>query len=143
MGNEPAAFQTLGIQRHAQPIMPEDLHQIAALAAKHVELASMRIAAQCLLDLQGQAIHAAAHVSRTGGQPDPHTGRRRNHPRSAVTTRRNAATLTSCPTLMAVPSGSVISIGSPTLRSTRADKATLSAGGASARRTGTKLGASI
>ena len=70
----------------------------------------MWIAMQRLLNLQCQAVHATAHVRRTGGQPDPNTGWWRNHPRSIVTTRRSVARLTSCPILMEVPSGSVISI---------------------------------
>src|SRR6185437_12075192 len=90
--------------------MPQDLHQVAALAAEHIQIAGMRIALQGLLHLQRQPVHATAHVRRTGGQPHPHTGRRRYHPRSAVTTRRKAVRLTSCPNLMVVPSGNLISI---------------------------------
>ena len=108
--DEPATFQTLGVQRHPQAVMPKNFQQVAALAAKHVEIASMRIAMQRLLNLQCQAVHATAHVRRTRGQPHPHTRWWRYHPRSTVTTRRSVARLISCPTLIDVPSGSVISI---------------------------------
>src|SRR5690349_11441817 len=94
IGDEPATFQTLGVQRHAQTIMPKNLQQVAALAAEHVEIAGMRIPMQCLLNLQGEAVHATPHVRRTRRQPDPHTRRWCNHPRSTATTRRSVTTLT-------------------------------------------------
>ena len=50
------------------------------------------------------------HVRRTGRQPDTNAGRRNNHRRSTVNTRRRVAMPISCPTLIDVPSGSVISI---------------------------------
>ena len=70
----------------------------------------MRIAVQRLPNLQCQVVHATAHVRRSHGQPNPHTGGLRDHPRSTVTTRRSVTRLISCPTLIEVPSGSVISI---------------------------------
>jgi hypothetical protein len=39
-----AALQPLGVERHADPVVPENLDQMAALAAEHVEIAAMRIA---------------------------------------------------------------------------------------------------
>ena len=39
--DEPAALQPLGIERHAEAVMPEDLYQRAAAAAEHVEIPSM------------------------------------------------------------------------------------------------------
>src|ERR1700731_25827 len=93
--DEATALQTLGVKRHAQPVVPKDLQQVTPLAAEHIQIASMRIALQRLLDLQGKPVHATAHVRGTCGQPDPHTGWRCYHPRSAATTRRKAARLTS------------------------------------------------
>ena len=69
----------------------------AALAAKHVEIAGMRIAMQRLLNLQCQAVHATAHVCCTCRQPDPHTRWWRYHPRNTVTTRRSVASPASRP----------------------------------------------
>ena len=70
----------------------------------------MGIALQCLLDLQRQAVHAAAHVADAGGQPDPNTRRDRNHPRSTATIRRRAAWLTVSSTRTRTPPGNSISI---------------------------------
>jgi hypothetical protein len=39
--------------------MPEDFDQIAANTPENVEIARMRIPPQRLLNLQGQAVHAA------------------------------------------------------------------------------------
>jgi hypothetical protein len=50
------------VERHAGPIVPDDLHQIAAAALKDVEVAGIRIAPESLLHLQRQAVHAAPHV---------------------------------------------------------------------------------
>ena len=65
---------------------------------------------QRLLNLQGKTVHPTPHVRRTGRQPDTNAGRRNNHRRSTAITRRSVAKPTSCPTLIDVPSGSVISI---------------------------------
>src|SRR5438045_3201046 len=50
--------------------MPENLDQMAALAAEHVEIAAVRIALQRLLHLDRQAVHAAPHI----GVPRRHLG---------------------------------------------------------------------
>ncbi len=89
--------------------MPKDLHQIAAPTPEHVEVAGMRITLQRLLNLQGQAVHAAAHIRVAVGQPYPHAARRDDHRRTALITRRSVASPTSAPTRMQVPSGKVIS----------------------------------
>jgi hypothetical protein len=87
-----AAFQPLHIKRHAETVMPEDLQQITALAAKNVQIAGVGIAPQRLLDLQGKAVHAAAHVRRAGCDPDPNSARDRYHRRtSTLITRASAA----------------------------------------------------
>src|SRR6185312_13254815 len=40
-----AALQPLRIERHANPIMPNDFNQVAAGAAKNVQISSVRVAA--------------------------------------------------------------------------------------------------
>jgi hypothetical protein len=70
----------------------------------------MWIAMQRFLNLQGKTVHPTPHVRRTGRQPNPNPRRRNNHRRSTVITRRSVTKPTACPTLMDVPSGSVISI---------------------------------
>ena len=72
----------------------------------------MRVTTEGLLHLKGKAIHAATHIGVPVGQPHPHARRHRNHRRTAVITRRSAATPTSAPTRMQVPSGNAISIRS-------------------------------
>jgi hypothetical protein len=90
--------------------MPKNLQQVAAFPAKDIKITGMRIAPQRLLNLQGETVHPASHVRRTGRQPDANPRRRNNHLRSTVITRRRVTRPTSCPTLIDVPSGSVISI---------------------------------
>ena len=90
--------------------MPKNLQQVTAFSAKDIKITGMRIAPQRLLNLQGETVHPASHVRRTGRQPDANPRRRNNHLRSTVITRRRVTRPTSCPTLIDVPSGSVISI---------------------------------
>src|SRR4051794_36862935 len=66
--------------------MPENLDQVTALAAEHIEITRMRIAAELLLDLQCQAVHASPHVGLTDRQPHPHAGRDRDHRRASALT---------------------------------------------------------
>jgi hypothetical protein len=96
---EPSPFQPLRVERHADPVMPKDLHEIASGAAKHIEITGMRIAAKRPLDLQGKAVHAPPHVGPPDRKPDPHAGWKRNHRRSsAFSTSRSEAELTEPPT---------------------------------------------
>jgi hypothetical protein len=43
-------LQALGVERGAQPVVPEDLDELAALAPEDVKVAGMRVAPQRLLD---------------------------------------------------------------------------------------------
>src|SRR3979411_2718099 len=61
--------------------MPKHLHEVAPTPTEHKEIAGMWIALQRLLHLQGEAIHAAAHVGMTRRDPHPHTGGNGNHRR--------------------------------------------------------------
>lgn len=51
--HEAFLLQALGVERGAQPILPEDLDQLVTLAPEDVKVASMGIAPQLLLDAQG------------------------------------------------------------------------------------------
>jgi hypothetical protein len=62
---------------------------VTAAAAKHEQLTAERILAQLPLDQRGETVEAASHVGHTGGEPDPHASSWRDHPRSAVSTRRS------------------------------------------------------
>src|SRR5579885_1515690 len=67
--------------------MPEDLDQVASATSKNVEITGMRVALQRFLDLQRQAVHAAAHVGVAGREPYADTGGDRDHPfANALTT---------------------------------------------------------
>src|ERR1700731_2329765 len=48
--DETATLQPLGIERHAEAIMPENLDQLSALAAEHVKIAAVRITMQRFLN---------------------------------------------------------------------------------------------
>src|SRR5471030_2698081 len=61
--------------------MPEDLCQIATPASEDIEIAGVGIPLQVLLNLQSQALHAAAHVGVAGRDPDPDAARYRDHRR--------------------------------------------------------------
>src|SRR5579862_6403661 len=92
-----APLQSLGIQRHPQTVMPKNLQQITSLPAEDVQITSMWIVVQRFLNLQGKTIHPASHISRSSRQPNANTGRRDDHRRSALTTRRSVAKPTSGP----------------------------------------------
>ena len=51
--------------------MPDDLDQRSCTPTKHEQVAAMRIALQALLNLQGQPLHALAHVRVAHRDPDP------------------------------------------------------------------------
>ena len=108
--DEPAALQPLGVERHSDPVVPEDLHEVPALAPEHVQVARMRIPLKCLLHLECEAIHAAPHVGVPHREPNPDGRGNRDQRRTAAMTRRSVARPTSAPTRMQVPSGSAISI---------------------------------
>src|SRR5438132_12743996 len=66
--------------------MPNDLEQVTSDASKDVKIARMRVAAQCLLHLQRQPVHAFAHVGPTDRQPHPNPARNRDHHRANAST---------------------------------------------------------
>ena len=52
------------------PIVPKHLEQSAPTAAKNKKLPAVRIVLQLLLDHQGQAVEAFAHIRVAGRQPE-------------------------------------------------------------------------
>src|SRR5262249_52764555 len=87
IGYKPAPFEPLGVERHADPVVPENLDQVTSFPPKNIQTAGVRIAPELLLTLQRQAVHAAPHVGVADRQPHPHAGGNRDHRRdSALTT---------------------------------------------------------
>ena len=96
------------VERHAQPIVPENLDQIAAAAPEDIKIAGMRIAFQALLNRKCQALHAAAHVGVAGGDPHSDAARDRDHRRlRSSRTRRSASASTSRSTRTRQPPTSI------------------------------------
>ena len=81
-------LQALGIERHANTIVPQDLAQVATAPPKDIEITSVGIALETLLYLQGQGSHALPHIGMPGRDPDPYARGDRDHRRSD---RRTAA----------------------------------------------------
>ena len=108
--DELSAVEPLGVERQADPVVPEDFRKIAATPAENVEIARVRIALQLLLHLKRQALHAAPHVGVARRDPDPAARRQRDHRRSAFRTRDSAAVSISAHTMIRSPSASTISI---------------------------------
>ena len=76
--------------------MPKNLREIATTAPENIEIATMGIALQTLLNLKRQTLHAAPHVSMPSRNPDTYAARDRNHRRDiAFNTRVSAAVSTS------------------------------------------------
>nr|CAJ30156.1 hypothetical protein mgI544 [Magnetospirillum gryphiswaldense MSR-1] len=109
--DEAPFLQALGVERHAQPVMPDDLDHVAPAPPEDEKITSMGIALQRLLHLQRQAVHAAPHVGAAHCQPDADIARNRDHRRSSTSrTRRKAPASTSLSTRTNRPSPSSISI---------------------------------
>src|SRR5215470_12716840 len=111
---EAAALQPLGIERHAKPIVPKDLDQLAALAAEYIEVAAVRVALEGFLHQQGQRVHAAPHVGVAGRNPYPHGGRNRDHcrcPSASTATAVSSVAVSTAPVIrIRTPAANSISI---------------------------------
>src|SRR5450759_806467 len=104
--DEPPAVQTFGVKRQSDPIMPQDLGQIAATTAEYEEIAAVGIALETLLNLQGQPLHAPSHVGVARRDPDPTARWNRDHRRSrtcSTRARAAASTLVSTMTRRSLP----------------------------------------
>ena len=89
-----AALQPLREQTRPLTVMPNDLDQVAAAAPKNVEITSVRIMLQALLNQTRQARESAAHIGMAGRKPHPHIARYGDYRRSS-TSRTCASALTS------------------------------------------------
>jgi len=76
----------LAVKRHADPVVPDDLEQVPSGAPEDVKIARMRVAAQPLLHLKRQPVHALAHVGPADCQPHPNPARNRDHRRASAAT---------------------------------------------------------
>src|SRR3954467_3811469 len=74
----------LALEPHADAVVPDDLDQIAADTPEHIEIAGMRVAAESLLYLQRQTVHAFPHVGPAHRQPHPHAAWNRDHRRASA-----------------------------------------------------------
>jgi hypothetical protein len=85
---------------------------LAPAPAEDEQIAGVRITAQTLLNLERQPVHAASHVGDAAGEPNPHSGRNRDHARLSRTSRRRAKTTASKPgpTMTQRPFASAISM---------------------------------
>src|SRR6202163_4270563 len=104
--DEPPAIQTLGVKRQSDPVMPQNLGQIATAAAEYKKVPAVGITLETLLNLQGQPLHAASHVRVAGRNPDPTARRNRDHrPSRTCNTRARAtaSTLVSTMTRRSLP----------------------------------------
>jgi hypothetical protein len=91
-----AALQPLREQACALAIMPNDFDQIAAAAPKNIEIASMRIAIQILLNKPREARESPPHVGMTRRKPHPDIAGNRNHRRSSTSRTRASASGSTC-----------------------------------------------
>src|ERR1700675_1802845 len=97
--DEAAFLQPLGVERHAETVMPKDLDQVTPGASKDVKITCVGIAPQRFLDLQRQAIHAAPHIGSPDRKPNAHARGSRDHRSSNTSsTRRSACASTLLPT---------------------------------------------
>src|SRR5215469_11433763 len=113
--DEAATLQPLGEQAQALAVVPQNLDQPAATAAKHKKLPAVRIALELLLHQERQAVEASPHVGMARRQPHPDAGRKRDHDRrsfaaSAPTAADTVAASTAPVIRSRVPSASSISI---------------------------------
>ena len=72
-------LQPLGVERHADPVVPEQLHEIASAPAEAEDLAGMRVAPEPLLHRQRQGVHAAPHIGDPARDPHAHPRREGDH----------------------------------------------------------------
>lgn len=58
-GHEAATLQTLGIERQAKTVVPEDLDHVAPPTAKREQIAGEWVEPQRLLDLEAEPVHVS------------------------------------------------------------------------------------
>src|SRR4051812_6070209 len=93
--------------------MPDDLDQVASDTPDNLPITGVRIAAERLLHLQSQPVHALAHVAPANRPPYPHPRGDRDHRRSRTSsTSRSVAARTPSLTRTRYPPANPISIPS-------------------------------
>ncbi len=118
--DEAPTLQPFGKEAHALAVVPDELDQIAPLAAEDKHMARMRIALQHFLYAQRQAVKTLAHVGKAGGKPNPRAGRNRDHQLNAAITRLSSAmsvlwlTISRAPDVRAISSSPSLRIGDET-----------------------------
>ncbi len=108
--DEPPAIQPLGVQRQPDPVVPNDLHQIAALAPENVQIAHVRITLQPLLHLQRQPHHPTAHIGVARRDPHPNVRRNRNHRSARKAAATNSGEASGAILTTAPPTSTVIAV---------------------------------
>src|SRR5665213_3519883 len=110
--HEATTLQALGVQVHAITAPPQQLQQIAALAAEHEYVAREGPLAQHRLHQCCQPIHSLAHISDSCGNPHPGVAGQSQHQadRASIINRSTARSIG--PLNRSVPRASSISIAS-------------------------------
>jgi hypothetical protein len=90
------ALQPLREQTRALAVMPDDLDQVAAATPKNVEITSVRVPLQTLLNQTRKTREATAHIGMAGRKPHPYIARYRNHRRSSTSRTRASASGSTC-----------------------------------------------
>src|ERR1700761_5736053 len=93
--------------------MPDRFDQRSAPAAEYKHVAGEWVPAQPLLHLQRQPTHATSHVGMAGSNPDPQSGRNRDHCRArSVAVTRAVGVVASIITRTPAENSTVIATGS-------------------------------
>ena len=80
-------LQPLRVQRHADPVVPDNFNQVTSGPSENVKISSVRVTAERFLNLQRQAVHTLPHVGAADRQPYSNPRGNRDHRRaSALTT---------------------------------------------------------
>jgi len=83
-------------QARALAVMPNDLDQVTAAPPKNVEITSVRIPLQTLLNQTRKARESPALIGMAGRKPHPHITRYGNHRRSSTSRTRASASGSTC-----------------------------------------------
>ena len=148
--DEPSPLQPLGEQTQPVTVPPQQLDQIAALAAKHEHLTGKRILLQRRLHHPAEPHKSPPHVSHSRHDPNLHPCCRPDHPSKHSITARNDS-ISMLPLIRTCPLGSstwiipnsVRRLDSPAPRSAGLLDRAGSLANASVTRTGSKLTASV
>src|SRR3546814_300860 len=108
--DETAAVHALREEAQALAVIPEQLDQIAALAAEREQRARVRTLLQNLLHQHGEPVEPLAHIGGAASEIDACRRRERDHrPRTDIT-RASAPASTAASTVSLTPDGSAIPI---------------------------------